>query len=242
MYGWYGIGIFFVGLIISSFFRVSRLKVLLSVALAVLPLHSVQHRYGTLYVLKHIPYGFDPEDVSVLRSFADQTVLSLENLKLATIALHNQRTQEELKIASEVQDSLIPKKLPTDDWFEISTHSLAAKEVGGDFYDFLHLPGQKLAVLIGDVSGKGVTAAFHTAQMKGIFHALMQANPLAKKERDRYPDPHRFMVQANEALTHCLERSSFITAAFYLIDYQAGGFSFARAGHCHTLYYHSIKE
>ena len=70
----------------------------------------------------------------------------------------------------------------------------------------------------------------------------MQANPLAKKERDRYPDPHRFMVQANEALTHCLERSSFITAAFYLIDYQAGGFSFARAGHCHTLYYHSIQE
>jgi sigma-B regulation protein RsbU (phosphoserine phosphatase) len=78
--------------------------------------------------------------------------------------------------------------------------------------------------------------------MKGIFHALMQPNPLAKKDRDLYPDPHRFMVLANEALTHCLERSSFITASFYLIDYEAGGFSFARAGHCHTLYYHSIKE
>jgi len=211
-------------------------------SLALLPLHGPQHRYGTLYLLKRIPNGFDPEEVDVLRSFTDQTVLSLENLALATIALHNQRTQEELKIASEVQDSLIPKKLPTDDWFEISTHSLAAKEVGGDFYDFLLLPGRRLAVLIGDVSGKGITAAFHMAQMKGIFHALMQGNPLAKNERDRFPLPSRFMTQANAALAHCLERSSFITSSLYIIDYEQGGFMFARAGHCHTLYYHALRE
>ncbi|MGI4743540.1 MAG: PP2C family protein-serine/threonine phosphatase [Janthinobacterium lividum] len=211
-------------------------------SLAVLPLQGPLHNYGTLVLLHEEPHTFDSEVLSILHTFTAQTVLSLENLQLAQESLINQRTQDELRIAALVQERLIPKRLPTDNWFEISTYAQAAKEVGGDFYDFLHLPGQKLAVLIGDVSGKGVTAAFHTAQMKGIFHALMQANPLAKKERDRYPDPHRFMVQANEALTHCLERSSFITAAFYLIDYQAGGFSFARAGHCHTLYYHSIKE
>jgi sigma-B regulation protein RsbU (phosphoserine phosphatase) len=211
-------------------------------SLVVLPLYNREHNYGTLVLLSREPYNFDSEVLSILHAFTAQTVLSFENLQLAQEALNNQRTQDELRIAALVQERLIPRQLPTDDWFEVATYAQAAKEVGGDFYDFLHLPGQKLAVLIGDVSGKGVTAAFHTAQMKGIFHALMQANPLAKKERDRYPDPHRFMVQANEALTHCLERSSFITAAFYLIDYQAGGFSFARAGHCHTLYYHSIQE
>lgn len=211
-------------------------------SLVVLPMHNKVHNYGTLVLLSKEPYNFDSEVLSILHAFTAQTVLSFENLQLAQEALINQRTQDELRIAALVQERLIPRQLPTDDWFEVATYAQAAKEVGGDFYDFLHLPGQKLAVLIGDVSGKGVTAAFHTAQMKGIFHALMQANPLAKKERDRYPDPHRFMVQANEALTHCLERSSFITAAFYLIDYQAGGFSFARAGHCHTLYYHSIQE
>ncbi|HET9505808.1 MAG TPA: PP2C family protein-serine/threonine phosphatase [Hymenobacter sp.] len=211
-------------------------------SLVVLPMHNKLHDYGTLVLLSKEPYNFDSEVLSILHAFTAQTVLSFENLQLAQEALVNQRTQDELRIAALVQERLIPRQLPTDDWFEVATYAQAAKEVGGDFYDFLHLPGQKLAVLIGDVSGKGVTAAFHTAQMKGIFHALMQANPLAKKERERYPDPHRFMVQANEALTHCLERSSFITAAFYLIDYQAGGFSFARAGHCHTLYYHSIQE
>ncbi|MGI4884663.1 MAG: PP2C family protein-serine/threonine phosphatase [Janthinobacterium lividum] len=207
-----------------------------------LPLHGRHLDYGVLYLLKTGPHAFSHEDLSVLQTFASQAVLSIENLALATIALHNQRTQEELKIASEVQDSLIPKKLPTDGWFEISTHSLAAKEVGGDFYDFLLLPGRRLAVLIGDVSGKGITAAFHMAQMKGIFHALMQGNPLAKSERDRFPVPSRFMTQANTALAHCLERSSFITSSLYIIDYEQGGFMFARAGHCHTLYYHALRE
>ena len=207
-----------------------------------LPLRGLQYTYGIMYLLKAAPHTFDREDLSVLQTFTSQAVLSIENLELVRTSLANQRTQEELKIASQVQDSLIPKNLPTDNWFDISSHSLAAKEVGGDFYDFLHLPGRRLAVIIGDVSGKGVTAAFHMAQMKGIFHSLMQENPLAKNERDKFPVPSRFMTQANAALTHCLEKSSFITSSLYIIDYEQGGFVFARAGHCHTLYYHALRE
>ena len=205
-----------------------------------LPLRGLH--YGTLHLLKTEPNTFDQEDLSILQTFTSQAVLSIENLELLRTSLANQRTQEELKIASQVQDSLIPKNLPTDNWFEISSHSLAAKEVGGDFYDFLHLPGRRLAVIIGDVSGKGVTAAFHMAQMKGIFHSLMQENPLAKNERDKFPVPSKFMAQANTALVHCLEKSSFITSSLYIIDYEQGGFVFARAGHCHTLYYHAMRE
>jgi sigma-B regulation protein RsbU (phosphoserine phosphatase) len=211
-------------------------------SLIALPMHGLQYRYGTLYLLKTDEQGFDNEDLGILQTFTNQAILSIENLQLMATSLQNQRTQEELKIASQVQESLIPKNLPTDNWFEISSHSLAAKEVGGDFYDFLHLPGRRLAVLIGDVSGKGVTAAFHMAQMKGIFHALMQENPLAKTERDKFPVPSKFMAQANTALIHCLEKSSFITSTLYIIDYEQGGFMFARAGHCHTLYYHAMRE
>ena len=207
-----------------------------------LPLHGLQFSYGILHLLKFEPDTFDLEDLSILQTFTSQAVLSIENLELVRTSLENQRTQEDLKIASQVQDSLIPKNLPTDNWFEIGSHSLAAREVGGDFYDFLHLPGRRLAVIIGDVSGKGVTAAFHMAQMKGIFHSLMQENPLAKNERDKFPVPSRFMAQANTALVHCLEKSSFITSSLYIIDYEQGGFVFARAGHCHTLYYHAMRE
>ena len=211
-------------------------------SLTVLPLRTETHLYATLYLLKTATHGFEPEDLNMLQAFTTQTVLSLENLQLTAQSLQNQSVQDELRIAAHVQESLIPKKLPTDDWFEISSHALAAKEVGGDFYDLLLLPGKRLAVLIGDVSGKGVTAAFHMAQMKGIFHSLMQPNPLAKTDRTQYPVPSQFMTQANTALTHCLEKSSFITASLFLIDYENGGFMFARAGHCHTLYYSSNQE
>ncbi|GAB3588150.1 PP2C family protein-serine/threonine phosphatase [Hymenobacter daeguensis] len=207
-----------------------------------LPLRGLHFNYGTLYLLKLEPHRFSQADLSILQTFTSQAVLSIENLELVRTSLDTQRTQEELKISFQVQDSLIPKNLPTDNWFEISSHSLAAREVGGDFYDFLHLPGRRLAVIIGDVSGKGVTAAFHMAQMKGIFHSLMQENPLAKNERDKFPVPSKFMAQANMALVHCLEKSSFITSSLYIIDYEQGGFVFARAGHCHTLYYHALRE
>ena len=75
-----------------------------------------------------------------------------------------------------------------------------------------------------------------------ILYGLMQPNPLAKTDRTQYPVPSQFMTQANTALTHCLEKSSFITASLFLIDYENGGFMFARAGHCHTLYYSSNQE
>jgi serine phosphatase RsbU (regulator of sigma subunit) len=211
-------------------------------SLIVMPLRSAKRKYGALYMLKNQPQGFDRENLGILQTFTSQTILSIDNLQLVAASIQNERVQEELKIASTVQESLIPKDLPIDNWFEISSHALAAKEVGGDFYDFLHLPGQRLAILIGDVSGKGITAAFHMAQMKGIFHALMQENPLARNERERFPVPSKFMAMANKALIHCLEKSSFITASLYIIDYEHRGFVFARAGHCHTLYYHSIKE
>ncbi|NVO30983.1 PP2C family protein-serine/threonine phosphatase [Hymenobacter lapidiphilus] len=211
-------------------------------SLMVMPLSSSKRQYGNIYLLQQPVQAFDRESLSILQTFASQTVLSIENLQLIQASMRTQRVQDELKIASAVQDSLIPKNLPIDNWFEISSYAVAATEVGGDFYDFLHLPGRRLAVLIGDVSGKGVTAAFHVAQMKGIFHALMQENPLARNEREKYPVPSQFMTQANDALGRCLEKSAFITASLYIIDYEHGGFVFARAGHCHTLYYHSIKE
>ncbi|GAB3198681.1 serine phosphatase RsbU (regulator of sigma subunit) [Pontibacter aydingkolensis] len=201
-------------------------------SLIILPIKSKKHLSGNLYLLKDIEQGFDRETVNVLRTFTSQTILTIENLRLVSESLLNERYKEELKIATQVQESLIPKTFPTDSWFEISTHAVAAKEVGGDFYDFLQLSESRIAIIIGDVSGKGISAAFHMAQMKGIFHGLMQQDM----------PPSEFMKQANSALSRCLEKTSFITSALYIIDYRMKGFMFARAGHCHTLYYNSMME
>ncbi|MFD2516227.1 GAF domain-containing SpoIIE family protein phosphatase [Pontibacter locisalis] len=201
-------------------------------SLIILPIKSKKHIFGVLYLLKDIEQGFDRETVNVLRTFTSQTILTIENLRLVSESLHNERYKEELKIATQVQESLIPKTFPTDSWFEVATHAVAAREVGGDFYDFLQLSESRIAIIIGDVSGKGISAAFHMAQMKGIFHGLMQQDM----------PPSEFMKQANSALSRCIEKTSFITSSLYIIDYRMQGFVFARAGHCHTLYYNSMMD
>ena len=106
--------------------------------------------------------------------------------------------------------------------------SQSADEVGGDYYDTIRINDHKVALIIADVSGKGTTAAFHMSQMKGIFHSLAQQEL----------DPREFMVRANKALVFCLERGSFISAIYFVLDSREKTITYCRAGHCPVLYYH----
>src|SRR5690606_22216642 len=98
-------------------------------SLLVVALKSSKHNFGLLYLLKDIDHGFDRESINTVRTYTNQTILTIENLRLIEDSLQNERYKEELKIASAVQDSLIPKSFPSDSWFEISTHAQPAKEV-----------------------------------------------------------------------------------------------------------------
>jgi serine phosphatase RsbU (regulator of sigma subunit) len=131
-----------------------------------------------------------------------------------------------------VQDSLLPKVLHTNADLEISGFSKAAAEVGGDYFDTYKLDQDRLAIIVGDVSGKGTSAAFHMSQMKGIFQSLVQLNLTAKD----------FIIKANNALSECLDRTSFITISYFIIDSKSKKFEFSRAGHCPTLYYSAKKQ
>ena len=193
-----------------------------------LVLRSQQRQYGTLYLLKEISQGFDKEHFDVLHTFISQTLVTIDNFRLISESIQNEQYKKELTIAARIQDSLLPRVLPGNIPLDMSIFSLPAKEVGGDFYDFYEISDDRLAIIIGDVSGKGISAAFYMAQVKGIFQALMQLEKLL---------PDQFMIMANKALSKSLERSSFITASVYYIDYNMKGLSFARAGHCHTLYH-----
>jgi serine phosphatase RsbU (regulator of sigma subunit) len=127
---------------------------------------------------------------------------------------------------------LLPQVLDQGQDFEVAAFSESADEVGGDYYDTLKLNEHQTALIIADVSGKGTTAAFHMSQMKGIFHSLAQG----------CIDPNEFMLRANQALIHCLERGSFISAIFFLIDTQQKQIKYARAGHCPILYYNKEED
>ena len=137
--------------------------------------------------------------------------------------------KEQLKIAKNVQRSLLPENLATNEKLEVAAYSMAADEVGGDYYDLISSNDEDYKLIVGDVSGKGTSAAFNMAQMKGIFHSLAKQNI----------PPKDFIIRTNDALSSCLEKSSFITATYFDIATAKRQIRFVRAGHCSTLYYNA---
>ncbi|MCO6359524.1 GAF domain-containing SpoIIE family protein phosphatase [Roseivirga pacifica] len=198
----------------------------------IVPITVKSNVVGFMYLLNEVTDGFNKEMINIINTFASQASVSVENFRLMGEAIENERYKEELNIAKSVQRALLPEQLDHNDAFQIHAFTEAAAEVGGDYYDTFKLSNTKFAIVIGDVSGKGTSAAFHMSQMKGIFQSLVQLD-LSPKE---------FLIHANTALSKCLERTSFITLTYYIIDTEKREIEYARAGHCPTLYYDKQKK
>jgi phosphoserine phosphatase RsbU/P len=196
------------------------------------PIYVKGENIGTLALLKELAEGFNKEMTKIVSTFSNQAGISIENFRLMEEALQNERYKEELKIAKTVQKSLLPDVLEKDNDFEIAAFSESADEVGGDYYDTIRTNADTVSLIVADVSGKGTTAAFHMSQMKGIFHSLAQ----------NCIEPDEFMKKANQALVYCLERGSFISASFFVVDTKKKSIRYSRAGHCPVLYYHAATQ
>ena len=191
------------------------------------PLFVQDQLIGQIALLKDISDGFNREMIEIIRTFVNQASISIENQRLLLEAIENERYKEELEIAKRVQGSLLPEILHKNDDFDIIAYSRSAAEVGGDYYDTYRIDQDKVAIIIGDVSGKGTSAAFHMSQMKGIFHSLVQLDI----------SPQEFIMRANHALGNCLDRTSFITISYFIFNKATKKIEFTRAGHCPTLIY-----
>jgi sigma-B regulation protein RsbU (phosphoserine phosphatase) len=212
--------------------HLSKLKGIRFRSILAFPIYVKGENIGTLALLKELAESFNKEMTKIVSTFANQAGISIENFRLMEEALQNERYKEELKIAKTVQKSLLPDVLEQDSDFEIAAFSESADEVGGDYYDTLRTTDHQVALIIADVSGKGTTAAFHMSQMKGIFHSLAQ----------QCIEPDEFMRRANTALIYCLERGSFISATFFIINTQTKKVHYSRAGHCPVLYYRDVDD
>ncbi|MBM4168273.1 MAG: GAF domain-containing protein [Ignavibacteria bacterium] len=191
-----------------------------------IPLMSQQTLIGILHATSEEAYGFDRDDIDVMTTFADQVRIAIENAKLIAQSLERERYHQEILLAQQMQKKLLPQKLPTHPAFEVSAISEPSHEVGGDPYDFVELGDERIGVVIGDVSGKGISAAFYMAEMKGIFQALSKS---AVTPRD-------FVLQANEALTDSLDRKTFVSLLYAVFDLKNSTATIARAGHCPVIH------
>jgi sigma-B regulation protein RsbU (phosphoserine phosphatase) len=136
-------------------------------------------------------------------------------------AEEKKRLEEELRIARAVQMSLLPRGDIVVPGLSITALCVPAREVGGDYYDLLPLDDGRLGVLIADVSGKGTSAAFYMAELKGIILSLCRI----------HRSPRQLLIEANRIIADNLDSRSFITMTYAVIDLQARTMTYARAGH-----------
>jgi sigma-B regulation protein RsbU (phosphoserine phosphatase) len=194
-------------------------------SMVVVPLVSHGRAIGLLYATKEAEYGFVKDDVDVISAFADQATIAIENSRLIKQSIERERLLREMMLAQEMQKKLLPQQLPVFDTVEIDALSTPAFEVGGDYYDFMQLGPDRLGIIVGDVSGKGVPAAFYMSEVKGIFLAL---SPM-------YHSPREFIIKANDALVASIDKHSFVSLIYAVLDVRSGALRLARAGHCPML-------
>lgn len=141
-----------------------------------------------------------------------------------TLATESMKTKAELGVASKIQASVLPRTFPAFpdcEQFDIYATMTPAKEVGGDFYDFFMLDENRLAVVIADVSGKGVPAA--------LF--MMSARTMIKNQSFIETDPAKVLGIVNNQLAENNEEGMFVTVFFGIMDLQAKEFTYSNGGH-----------
>ncbi len=156
----------------------------------------------------------DTEAVETLRSLAAQAALAIDNARLY---------QQQAGFADAMQRSLLPSASPVVPGVEVGSvyESSARLEVGGDIYDYTTLPGGRLAVVVGDVTGKGIEAAADMAMAKFVFRSLAR----------EHAEPSDFLSAANEVVVREVEEGKFVTMVYLTVDGETGALACASAGH-----------
>ena len=132
------------------------------------------------------------------------------------------RINAELEMGRTIQASVLPTALPPDPRFRLAATMRTAKEVGGDFYDFFPLPDDHIALLIADVSGKGITAALYMMNAKALLKARILAHP---------EDPSLALTEANQTLCANNQAHMFITVFLTILHLPTGALTTLNAGH-----------
>jgi serine phosphatase RsbU (regulator of sigma subunit) len=175
-----------------------------------------------VHVLSH---RLDNTNVSTFRDLTEknrQLQQAFDELKAAQeLLIEKERLERELKVAAEIQMSILPDTLPLVEGYDFGGRILPARQVGGDFYDVFILDTNKVGVVIGDVADKGVPSAIFMARA----HALIIA------EADSVISPGDVLRRVNRHITRLEKSTQFVTALYGVLDIDSGEFIYARAGH-----------
>ncbi|NDJ77851.1 MAG: GAF domain-containing protein [Chloroflexi bacterium] len=193
-----------------------------SPALMGLPLIARGHLVGAM-VVDHPALGgvVDQRRLNILSGIAHQTALALENTRLIAEAAAAERLERELEVARTIQTSFLPDTFPTVPGWDVAAYYRAARQVGGDFYDFFPVDEHRWALVVADVADKGVPAALFMALSRTLLRAV-GSNRRA---------PAETLERVNEILLRDTRTELFVTVWYGLWDSQTGKVAFCSAGH-----------
>jgi serine phosphatase RsbU (regulator of sigma subunit) len=176
---------------------------------------------GVLYLdTRAHPTALTGLDRQVLQTLAVEGATVIENARLLRIAQERERMQHEMGLARGIQQGLLPRSLPSCDYFQVIATTTPAEDVGGDYYDMVHLPEERFGFIVADVSGKGMHAALLAANLQGAFATAAAFDP----------DLANLFQRVNDFLCERASSGMYATVFYGVLDRQ-GRFEYVNAGH-----------
>jgi serine phosphatase RsbU (regulator of sigma subunit) len=185
------------------------------------PLIYREEVLGVLYLDSDVLGAYGPNDLDLLNAVADQCATALGTANLHRELLRRQKLEQDLEVAQEIQRSFLPSATPRVSGYEFWASYQPALSIGGDFYDFIPLPDGRVAVVIADVSGKGVPAALYMARLtRDLRHYTLSLG-----------DPGAVLTEMNRVVIEANRPNVFVTMAYLLLEPDLGRIRVANAGH-----------
>ncbi len=165
--------------------------------------------------------AFSAADLEVLHFFSNAAAISIEKAMLHRQVLERQAIDGQLQIAHQVQARLLPRQDPAVEGYDISGLSLPAFDIGGDYYDYIHLPDGRLGLVVADVAGKGIPAALIMSTFRALLRTSARRNPLVSQT----------VQEINTSLAESIGLPAFVTSVYGVLEPATGRFTFANCGH-----------
>lgn len=164
---------------------------------------------------------FTKDDEKLLSIIASQSATVIENARLLEEEKLLFSLQEEMKLARNIQLNLLPSRMPEIEGYEITATSIPAKDVGGDYYDFMELSNTKIALCLGDITGKGLPAAMLMSNLQATLRGQAKI----------CDTPQMCVTKSNDLLYHSTESDRFATLFYGILDIEKHHIKFCNAGH-----------
>jgi sigma-B regulation protein RsbU (phosphoserine phosphatase) len=165
--------------------------------------------------------SFSEDDLEVLMMLASQVAIIIEKVMLHEQLIEKKRLQGQLEVARQVQLELLPPNDPKLPGYDLSAYNFPTEEVSGDYYDWVSIYEDQIAIVIADVSGKGVPAALLMAFLRASLRAATHIGYAT----------HISMAKVNYLLWESIERNQFVTAFYGILDAENRTLSYSNAGH-----------